>query len=117
MVVGTGGRSVSRSRGRRYAEVVSRREEILDQHGAAIRAAARRHKASSISLVGSVARGTDDPGSDCDFVCEFAPGADLFDLVRLRRELVQLLGCNVDVCSQRALSGRYRSMLEDAIAV
>ena len=96
---------------------MSRREEILDRHGAAIRAAALRHKASSISLVGSVARGTDGPDSDCDFVCEFAPGADLFDLIRLRRELVGLLGCNVDVCSKRALSDRYSALLEDAIAV
>lgn len=96
---------------------MSRREQILDLHGAAIRAAARRHNVSSISLVGSVARGTDDPDSDCDFVCEFVPGADLFDLIRLRRELAQLLGCNVDICSKRALSGRYTALLEDAVPV
>lgn len=96
---------------------MSRREEVLDRRGPAIRAAAQRHNAVSISLVGSVARGTDDRDSDCDFVCEFAPGADLFDLIRLRRELVQLLGCNVDVCSKRALSGRYSAMVEDAIPV
>lgn len=94
---------------------MSRRQQILDLHGAAIRAAAQRHNASSIALVGSVARGADGPDSDCDFVCEFVPGADLFDLIRLRRELARLLGCNVDVCSRRALSGRYASLLEDAV--
>lgn len=96
---------------------MSRREEILDRHGEAIRAAALRHNVSSISLVGSVARGTDTGDSDCDFVCEFVPGATLLDLAGLELELMEILGCEVDVASLAALEPPYSSMLEDAVAL
>ena len=77
--------------------------------------AAARNNASSIALAGSVARGTDGPDSDC--VCEFAPGTTLLDIAGLELDLIDLLGCEVDVCSARALEPPYDSMLEDAITL
>lgn len=94
---------------------MSRRDDILDHHREAIRAAAREHNAASIALAGSVARGTDDANSDCDFVCEFAPGTTALDVIGLEAQLVELLGCAVDVSSVRALEPPYASMLDDAI--
>lgn len=96
---------------------MSRRDAILHRHREAIRAAAARNNASSIALAGSVARGTDGPGSDCDFVCEFAPGSTMLDMAGLEIDLIDLLGCEVDVCSTRALQAPYDSMLEDAITL
>ena len=83
----------------------------------AILDAARRHNASWIALAGSVARGTDDDESDCDFVCTFAPGTTLVDVAALRRELGEILGCEVDVSSAKALRSPYSSMLDDAISL
>ena len=96
---------------------MSRRETVLERHRAAIVAAARKHNASSIALVGSVARGTDSNDSDCDFVCAFGPGTTLLNVAALRRELKELLGCEVDVSSASALKPPYSSMLSDAISL
>ena len=92
-----------------------RRGEILTRHRAAIRAAVARHNASSIALVGSVARGTDGPDNDCDFLCEWAPGASLLNVAGLERE--ELLGCKVEVSSARAVEPPCASMFDDAIAL
>ena len=100
-----------------YAWAVSRRDAILHHHREAIRAAASRNNASSIALAGSVARGTDGPYSDCDFVAEFAEGSTMLDMAGLELDLIDLLGCEVDVCSRRALRPPYDAMLEDAITL
>ena len=94
---------------------MNRREEILVRHREAIRSAAARHNASSIALVGSVARGDDTESSDYDFVAEFRPGTTLFDVTGLELELEALLGSDVDVVEAAALSERRRGMLSDAI--
>ncbi len=96
---------------------MSRRDDILRRHRETIRAAAVRRKASSISLAGSTARGVDRPDSDVDFVCEWAPGASLFDASGLLVELEELLGCTVDIASARMLEQPYTSMLDDAIPI
>ena len=72
---------------------------------------------TSIALVGSVARGTDGPDSDCDFLCRFAPGATLVDLAGLEIALEEMLGCSVQLSSERMLEEPYTSMLDDAIAL
>lgn len=99
----------------RYFGGVSRRDDILGCHREAIRAAAARRKASSIALAGSTAHGIDSPDSDVDFVCEWTPGASLFDASGLLVELEELLGCTVDIMSARMLEPPYTSMLDDAI--
>ncbi len=96
---------------------MSRRDEILGRHRETIRAAAARSKATSISLAGSVARGADGPGSDVDFVCEWAADASLIDASGLLIELEELLGCTVEISSARMLEPPYTSMLEDAIHI
>ena len=70
-----------------------------------IEAAARRHKARSITLFGSVARGEETPTSD------------LIDLLHLRDELFELLGHPVDVVSTGGLKPRDRRIHEEAVAL
>ncbi len=50
---------------------MSRRDEVLVKHRKAILAAAKRSKARSIALVGSVARQEDTAESDYDFLVDF----------------------------------------------
>ncbi len=110
-------RDPSRLEPRRYARDMSRREEILVKHREAIRSAASRHKASSIALVGSVARGDDTDASDYDFLTDFLPGATLFDMAGLKVELEDLLGGDVDVVDADGLDEKSHGMRQEAITL
>ncbi|HUF83424.1 MAG TPA: nucleotidyltransferase domain-containing protein, partial [Acidimicrobiia bacterium] len=46
---------------------------LVEERRHEIKAVARRHKARTIALFGSVARGDETPGSDLDFLVEFEP--------------------------------------------
>jgi len=73
----------------------SRRAEIL--------AVARRRGARNLRIFGSVARGDAGPASDVDILVEFEPGRGLLDHAGLMLDLSELLGCKVDVVSERGL--------------
>lgn len=62
--------------------------------------------ATDVRIFGSVASGTDKPGSDIDFVAKFPQGFSLFSLVALEDELEGLLGVRVDVVSDDPRGGR-----------
>ena len=98
---------------------MSRRERVLGEHREAIRAAAAANKATSIALVGSVARGDDGPDSDYDFLVTFVEGASLFDLAGLQIALKELLSAEVDVISAGGLRPDerkgHRAMLAEAV--
>ncbi len=96
-------------------ENVNRRDAVLETHRVAIRIAAERAKARSISLIGSVARDEDTDRSDYDFLVEFAVDADLFDIAGLQVDLTELLGQHVDVVDSSAVRESHRGMFEDAI--
>lgn len=82
---------------------------------AAICAAARRSRARSIALVGSVARGDDTDRSDFDFLVDFEDDADLFDVAGLQVDLEDLLGQPVDIVDSAAVRESHIAMFEDAI--
>ena len=94
---------------------MSRHDEVVLKHKEAIRAAARRSRARSIALVGSVARGDDTDNSDYDFLVDFEDEADLFDVAGLKVDLEDLLGQPVDVVDSAAVRESHRAMFEDAI--
>jgi predicted nucleotidyltransferase len=64
-----------------------------------------RPSATNIRLVGSVARGTDEPGSDVDFLAHLAETFSMFDLAGLVDELESVIGCRVDVISDGPRGG------------
>lgn len=88
-------------------EVRSKRERIL--------ALARDHKAGRVRVFGSVVRGDASPGSDVDFLVEFAPGASALDQVALVRELTAALGVEVEVVSEKGLGRRHLAILQEAV--
>lgn len=93
------------------AELVkSKREEILRL--------AARHGAHNVRVFGSAARGEADEQSDIDFLVELEPGRSLLDLGGLQYELESLLGCRVDVVTERGLKARIRDrVLHEAVPV
>lgn len=77
---------------------------------------AARHGARNVRVFGSVARGEADEKSDIDLLVEFEPGRSLLDHAGLWLELQELLGCKVDVVSDRGIKPRIRErVLREAV--
>jgi len=90
--------------------------EKLTAHRAEILRIAARHGARNVRVFGSVARGEADERSDVDFLVEFETGRSLFDHAALLLDLEQLLECEVDVITERALRPRIRErILREAV--
>lgn len=83
----------------------------LDRMRAAVREAARRHRAGNPRVFGSVVRGTDRDGSDLDLLVDALPGATLFDLGELQLELEELLGVPVDLLTPGDLPPKLRTQV------
>lgn len=76
----------------------------LRQNRAAILQAARRLGIRNVRVFGSVARGEDGPDSDVDLLVDFDLGSvGALPLIRLRRELAELLHEEVDVATEELL--------------
>lgn len=87
--------------------VESKREQV--------KAVAARHHGGRVRLFGSVARGDERPDSDIDLLVDFDPDSSLFDVLRITRELEELLQHRVDVVSSGGLKDRDRHILAESI--
>jgi len=96
---------------------VSRRDDVLAKHRAEIEDAGRRHHATRVALVGSVARGEDTADSDIDFLVDFEPGRGTKDVSELQDALAAILGASVDVAPRSRLRSSCRTMYADAVPV
>lgn len=87
-----------------------KREEILQ--------IAAEHGARTVRVFGSVARGEADTASDLDLLVEMEPGRSLLDLGGLLMDLQDLLGCRVDIVTEKGLRERIRDrVLREAVAL
>ena len=90
--------------------------ELLEKKKGEILRIAAKHGARNVRVFGSVARGEADERSDIDLIVEFEPERSLLDHAALWLELQELLGCKVDVVSDRAIKPRIRErVLRDAV--
>ena len=86
----------------------AQREEILR--------IAAQHGARNLRVFGSVARGDAGADSDLDLLVDMDPGRSLFDMGGLLMDLQDLLGCTVDIVSERGLRPRIRErVLSEAV--
>jgi hypothetical protein len=100
--------------GRDEVDTTSRRNGmagrlVLDQQ--ALAEICRRHHIATLSLFGSVLRGTDRPTSDVDLLVEFERGSapGLLGPARIEAELSTLInGRRVDLRTPGDLSSRFR---------
>ena len=79
----------------RAEQLILKRKDILRL--------AKRYGVTRLRIFGSVARGEATPDSDIDFLVEMEPERSLFDLGGLLVELEALLGCKVDVLTEKSL--------------
>lgn len=88
----------------------SKREDILRT--------AAKYGAYNVRVFGSVARGEADEQSDIDLLVNMEPDRSLFDLGGLLTDLEDLLGCKVDVVTEKGLRDRIRErVLKEAVAL
>ena len=88
--------------------LVNKRKEILD--------IAVKNGAYNVRIFGSVARGQSEPDSDVDFLVEMEENRSLLDLGGLLMDLQDLLGCKVDVVTDKGLRPRIRDrVLREAV--
>jgi predicted nucleotidyltransferase len=93
---------------------VSITELLRDRREEIIRTAAR-HGARNLRVFGSVARNEAAEDSDVDLLVDLEPGRSLLDLGGLLADLQDLLGCRVDVVTEKGLRERIRDrVLEEA---
>lgn len=91
-------------------------EQRLQEKRDEILGIAARHGAFNVRVFGSVARGEADEHSDIDFIVAFEPGRSLLDHAALLLDLQELLGCKVDVVSDRGIKPRFRDrVLNEAV--
>jgi len=90
---------------------------LTEKHDEILRIAAR-HGAKNIRVFGSVARGDADAASDVDVLVDMEPGRSLLDMGGLLMDLQDLLGCSVDVVTERGLRPRIRDrVLKKAVPI
>jgi len=72
---------------------------------------ARKYGATNLRVFGSVARGEATSQSDIDLLVRFDPNRSLLDHVGLVQDLEALLGCEVDVVSEKGLHWYVRDKI------
>lgn len=93
-------------------------QELLKTSRSEILRIAAKHGARNVRVFGSAARGDCGPNSDVDFLVEMEPGRSLLDHTALWQELEELLGCKVDVVSEKALHWYIRDdILKEAVGL
>ncbi len=92
--------------------------ELLREKRDEILRIAAQHGATNVRVFGSLARGEARPNSDVDILITLAPDRSLLDLIALKQDLEDLLGCKVDVVTEASVSPYIRpQVLQDAVAL
>ena len=91
-------------------------DELLKTHREEILRIAAKHGVQNVRIFGSTRRETAGPDSDVDVLVDMEPGRSLFDLGGFLMELQELLGCRVDVVTEKGLHWYIRDrVIEDAV--
>ncbi len=79
---------------------VMNREEIFEK----VVQVLKNEGARKIAVFGSYVRGEEKPGSDIDVIVEFSDRKSLLELVRIERELSEVLGIKADLLTEKFIS-------------
>jgi len=93
-------------------------DNILKDRRETILRVAASHGARDVRVFGSRVRGTARPDSDIDILVKLEAGRSLLDLIAIKQDLEDLLGCKVDVVTEAAISPYMREqVLNEAIVL
>ena len=92
--------------------------KVLEEQREEVVQIAARYGAEGVRVFGSVLHGDAGPGSDLDLLVNLRQGRTLLDIVALKQDLEDLLGCDVDVVTEASLSPYIRDqVLREAVAL
>lgn len=95
-----------------------RPSQALQQHRAAIREIALRHRVRDVRVFGSVLHGENTEDSDLDLLVEPTAETTLMDIARIQVEVAKLLNVTVDVLTPNSLPDKFRAkVMSEAVAV
>ena len=83
-------------------------DELIKKHRNEILEISTRYGAKEIKIFGSALRGEAKRNSDVDLLVELEPGRSLLDIIAIKQDLEDLLGCKVDIVTEAALSPYIR---------
>ena len=93
-------------------------DKVLQEKRDEILRIAASHGAQDVRVFGSLARGDAGPGSDIDILVKLDPGRSLLDIVAIKQDLEDLLGCEVDVVTEASISPYIREeVLREALSL
>ena len=90
---------------------------VLQRRRDDVVAAAARSSLTHVRVFGSAVYGTDRLDSDIDLLVTPIKGASLFDLTAFRLEVEELLGCRVDVVSDRGVGAAKAHIHREALSL
>jgi len=75
-----------------------------------------QHGARNVRIFGSRAREGSSETGDLDLLVEMKPNSSLLDLIAIKQDLEDLLGCKVDVVTESSLSPYIKDeILKEAV--
>jgi hypothetical protein len=83
-------------------------ENLIRDKGKEILRVSRQHGARRVRIFGSTARGEANVTSDLDILVDMETRSSLLDIVAIKQDLEDMLGCRVDVVTESALSPYIR---------
>jgi uncharacterized protein len=93
-------------------------DPLLIKNRADILRIAKENGATRVRIFGSFARSTARPDSDVDILVDLKPGSDLFDLIAIKQDVEDLLGREVHIVTEAAVSPYIRDeVLRTAVAL
>lgn len=102
--------NIERSAMDKAALLKEKREEILQL--------AKKYGAQNVRIFGSIAREEAGPKSDVDFLIQLEAGRSLLDHIGFWQDLQELLGCEVDVVTEKSLHWYIRDkVLKEAVSL
>ena len=92
-------------------------KDLKDKRREILRIVAK-YGAHDIRVFGSVARGQSGDDSDLDVLVKLGPDYSLLDIIAIKQDLEDLLGCEVDVVTEAAISPYIREeVLKEAVSL
>jgi predicted nucleotidyltransferase len=93
-------------------------DKVLQDKRDEILRIAASHGARDVRVFGSLARGEARPDSDIDILVKLDPGRSLLDIIAIKQDLEDLMGCDVEVVTEAAISPYIREqVLKEAISL
>jgi len=89
------------------------RNEIFEQ----IIRSLKEEGATRVAIFGSYARGDEKPGSDVDVIVDFSERKSLLELVRIERELREVLETKVELLTEKSISPYLIDRVRDEMEV